>query len=127
MNFSKSITAAFAVIATFSVSGCLEDIKENTPDLSEDGIEFKIEVSDPTDKGATFLITNNGTDKNTWYAFAYDDVNTSPEAAINRKVKELSGEEDGIKSVIQRGSKRIRIDEGLAPATKYIYVVYGTL
>lgn len=57
MNFSKSITAAFAVIATFSVSGCLENIKENTPDLSEDGIEFKIEVSDPTDKGATFLIT----------------------------------------------------------------------
>lgn len=125
MNFSKSITAAFAVIATFSVSGCLENIKENTPDLSEDGIEFKIEVSDPTDKGATFLITNNGTDKNTWYAFAYDDVNTSPEAAINRKVKELSGEENGIKSVIQRGSKRIRIDEGLAPATKYIYVVFG--
>ena len=125
MNFSKSITAAFAVIATFSVSGCLENIKENTPDLSEDGIEFKIEVSDPTDKGATFLITNNGTDKNTWYAFAYDDVNTSPEAAINRKVKELSGEEDGIKSVIQRGSKRIRIDEGLSPATKYIYVVFG--
>lgn len=125
MNFSKSITAAFAVIATFSVSGCLENIKENTPDLSEDGIEFKIEVSDPTDKGATFLITNNGTDKNTWYAFAYDDVNTSPEAAINRTVKELSGEEDGIKSVIQRGSKRIRIDEGLAPATKYIYVAFG--
>lgn len=125
MNFSKSITAAFAVIATFSVSGCLENIKENTPDLTEDGIEFKIEVSDPTDKGATFLITNNGTDKNTWYAFAYDDVNTSPEAAINRKVKELSGEEDGIKSVIQRGSKRIRIDDGLAPATKYIYVVFG--
>ena len=125
MNFSKSITAAFAVIATFSVSGCLENIKENTPDLSEDGIEFKIEVSDPTDKGATFLITNNGTDKNTWYAFAYDDVNTSPEAAINRKVKELSGEEDGIKSVIQRGSKRIRIDDGLSPATKYIYVVFG--
>ena len=88
MNFSKSITAAFAVVATFSVSGCLENIKENTPDLSEDGIEFKIEVSDPTDKGATFLITNNGTDKNTWYAFAYDDVNTSPEAAINRKVKQ---------------------------------------
>lgn len=125
MNFSKSITAAFAVIATFSVSGCLENIKENTPDLSEDGIEFKIEVSDPTDKGATFLITNNGTDKNTWYAFAYDDVNTSPEAAINRKVKELSGEKDGIKSVIQRGSKRIRIDDGLTPATKYIYVVFG--
>mgnify|MGYP006954670834 CR=1 FL=1 len=45
MNFSKSIAAAFAVIATFSVSGCLENIKENTPDLSEDGIEFKIEVS----------------------------------------------------------------------------------
>lgn len=103
----------------------MEDIKEGSQSLYEDGIEFKIEVSEPTDKGATFLITNNGTDKNTWYAFAYDDVNTSPEAAINRKVRELTDSEDGVKSVIQRGSRRIRIDTGLNPATKYKYVVFG--
>lgn len=83
----------------------MEDMKESRANLSEDGIEFNIEVSDPTDKGATFLITNNGTDRNTWYAFAYDDVNTAPEAAINRKVRELTESEDGVKGVIQRGTK----------------------
>lgn len=112
-------------MAALPVSGCMENMKENAPDLSEDGIEFSIEVSEPTDKGATFLITNNGSDKNTWYAFAYDDVSTAPEAAINRKVKELSGEKDGIKEALQRGSRRIRIDSGLNPATRYKYVVFG--
>ena len=125
MHSIKSKIWTLTIISTLFASGCMEDIKEGCQSLYEDGIEFKIEVSEPTDKGATFLITNNGTDKNTWYAFAYDDVNTSPEAAINRKVRELTDSEDGVKSVIQRGSRRIRIDTGLNPATKYKYVVFG--
>ena len=125
MHSTKSKFLTLTIIFSLSAAGCTEEMKEIRANLSEEGIEFNIEVSDPTDKGATFLITNNGTDKNTWYAFAYDDVNTSPEAAINRKVRELTESEDGIKSVIQRGTKRIRIDDGLSPATRYRYVVFG--
>mgnify|MGYP004420064937 CR=1 FL=1 len=125
MHSTKSKFLTLTIIFSLFASGCMEDMKESRANLSEDGIEFNIEVSDPTDKGATFLITNNGTDRNTWYAFAYDDVNTAPEAAINRKVRELTESEDGVKSVIQRGTKRIRIDDGLSPATRYRYVVFG--
>lgn len=114
-------TAAFILLTT----GCMEVININTPDTSEDGIEFNIEVSEPTSSGATFLITNNGSDKNTWCAFAYDDVNTTTEAAINRKVKELSATADGIGEALQRGSRRIRIADGLEAATRYKYVVFG--
>lgn len=98
---------------------------QSVPDETESGIEFKVEVSDPTEDGATFLITNNGKDRNTWYAFAYDDVSTTVEAAINRKVKELSESEQGVASFLERGSKRVRITDGMNPATKYRYVVFG--
>ena len=53
MNFSKLHFLAIAAMAALPVSGCMENMKENAPDLSEDGIEFSIEVSEPTDKGAS--------------------------------------------------------------------------
>ena len=125
MSFSKLHFLTIVAMATLSVSSCMENTKESNPDFSEDGIEFNIEVSDPTDKGATLLITNNGSDRNTWFAFAYDDINTSPEAAINRKLKELSDMKEDLKEILQRGSRRIRIESALQSATKYTYVVFG--
>ena len=111
-------------IAAVLLSACEEKFVQSI-DGSEDGIEFKVEVSNQTEEGATFTITNNGKDRNTWYAFAYDDVNTTPEAAINRKVKELSESDKGISSFLERGSKRIRVADGMNPSTKYVFVVFG--
>lgn len=117
------LTSVITVSALFS--GCTEDFLQTGTGNAEGGVEFSVKVSDPTAEGATFLITNNGRDRNTWYGFAYDDTSTPVQAAINRKVRELSAQEGGFAGVLERGSKRIRIADGLAPATNYIYVVFG--
>ena len=117
------LTLSAVVPALFS--GCTEDFLQSGAESPEAGVEFSVKVSDPTSEGATFLITNNGQDSNTWYGFAYDDVSTPVQAAINRKVHELSGLAGGFAGALERGSKRIRIAEGFAPATKYVYVVFG--
>ena len=112
-------------IASVLLSGCTEDFLQTGTGDGECEVEFSIKVSEPTAEGATFLITNSGKDRNTWYGFAYDDVSTPVQAAINRKVRELSALDGGVSGVLERGSKRIRIEDGLSPATKYIYVVFG--
>lgn len=124
MNFSKFHILSVIAAGT-ALWSCAEEVDPQVPDTSEDGIVFNIEVSDPTEDGATLTITNNGKDKNTWYGFAYDDVGTEVDAAINRKVTELLSSEEGVSEFLERGSRRIRIATGLTPATKYRYVVFG--
>ncbi len=123
----KSVFKLVASLAVLSclVYGCNEEPLPSGTKSEEDNVEFSVKVSSPTENGATFLITNNGQDNNTWYAFAYDDTDTPVQAAINRTVNELCNMEDGFSGLLERGSKRIRIADGLKSATKYRYVVFG--
>lgn len=118
------LTALSAVLSLL-VCGCTEEPLAPAGETSEDKVVFNVEVSSPTEDGATFLITNNGQDRNTWYGFAYDDTDTPVQAAINRTVHELGSMEGGFTDLLERGSKRIRITDGLKSATKYRYVVFG--
>lgn len=94
-------------------------IKEN-PDAI-----FEVKSTDISVSQATITITNDGTSANTFYGFAYNDIETSVDVAVNREIARLAEEGTDIADVLMDGTSYKYILKGLDSRQTYRYVAFG--
>lgn len=95
--------------------------EEKEIDYTED-IEFELELKSLEANAAEILITHNGTDDDTWYAFATTSTNVN--VSLENMIEELTiagGKITGLSN----GTSKTVIVEDLKPETKYTYIVFA--
>ena len=94
---------------------------EKEIDYTED-IEFELELKSLEANAAEILITHNGTDDDTWYAFATTSTNVN--VSLENMIEELTIAGGKITS-LSNGTSKTVIVEDLKPETKYTYIVFA--
>ncbi|MDE6147356.1 MAG: hypothetical protein K2G18_04760 [Bacteroidales bacterium] len=104
----------------------------DTPEINgRDGVEenpdaiFEVKATDVALGQAVITITHDGTSANTFYGFAYNDIETSAEVAVNREIARLSEEGTDFADVLMDGESYKYILKGLDSRQTYRYVAFG--
>ncbi len=87
--------------------------------------EFTVKATDVTVGQAVITITHDGTSKNTFYGFAYNDLETSTDVAVNREIARLAEEGTDLADVLMDGTAYKYILKGLDSRQTYRYVAFG--
>lgn len=118
--------AVFAAAVALAAAGCEKGPeKPERPAENQDDIEFTATAEEITNEGATVTISHNGSAKETYYGFCYDDVSTSVDAAVNRKVAELTKDGADLSGILLTGKSYMDVLKGLEAKKTYRYVVFG--
>ena len=98
-----------------------EELPEEEIEYTED-IEFVIEQKSVNANSAQFTITHNGTDDDTWYAFA--TLSSNVNLSIENMVEELTAD-GGKVTGLSRGTEKTITLEDLDGDTKYTFIVFA--
>lgn len=85
-------------------------------------IEFEIKQNSVGANSAQFTVTHNGTDDDTWYAFA--TLSTNVNVSIENMVEELTADGGKITG-LNNGTEKIITLEDLDGDTKYTFIVFA--
>lgn len=116
--------AAIAMLA-WGFSSCSEDNPEDEkPDTPTTTVNYRVSVDDDTvtETSVTVRVTCSGTESDTWYVFATDDLDSPAADAVQAAV---SGLHD-IPSVLHSRNASVEIT-GLTAGTTYRVIVTGLL
>ena len=104
------------------------EIPEDKDDIEEDDIEytenigFEIKQNSLSANSAEFTVTHNGTDDDTWYAFA--TLSTNVNVSIENMVEELTADGGKITG-LNKGTEKTITLEDLDGDTKYTFIVFA--
>ncbi|MCM1502268.1 MAG: hypothetical protein NC115_06330 [Bacteroidales bacterium] len=114
------------ILAAVMAAGC--DPVENTIGggiTVPDDVTFAVSASDVTTDMARITISHDGTSANTFCGFCYDDIETSVDMAINRRVAEMSQSGNELADFLIGGTSYRYILKNLESRKTYRYVVFG--
>lgn len=97
--------------------------------VAQEDIVFSASVNQETgvtDERVTVTVTHNGSDRETYCVFCYDNPDETPlENAILRKIAEIASSDGGFSSALTNGNTHVSIISGLEDDTEYRFVVFG--